>query len=302
MTLPCGISRSAGTAGEWTRERPGKASPRGAEGRARGWGVCGRGVTPASVLAFGGFALAARDGGVTGQRRRDGRRGAPSVRSGAGAILEKHFWRRSLPYPLTITTLTSPAIAVAPAETVTCRATMDYRGGEEGLSAGLGEPCFSYERRSEATKDPVGSPPLWPPRRRTLFFDNLGSIGWPPAARHGPGGLRPEFSRPGLRGPRRRLRGDAALTGLVGLACRVPERCPGLSHGGLAGLQRLPANRARSCRQGWRRYGGVAPGRGEARAERNASIPAGFRGPRSCRQGWRRYGAVASGRPEGGRA
>jgi len=78
------------------------------------------------------------------------RRAAERVRSGTGAFLEKNFWRRVLPYVPSNTILAANAIAIAPAETVTCRATMAYRGGGEGSPAGLERLVFSYERRSEA--------------------------------------------------------------------------------------------------------------------------------------------------------
>jgi len=127
-----------------------------------------------------------------------GRRGAERVRSGAGAFLEKNFWRRILPHVPTSTTLKSNGIAIAPAGTVTCRATMAYRGGGEGSPAGLGRLVFSYERRSEATKVPVGLPLYGRPvaAHRSLTIWNRSAR--PEAACHGPGGLRREFSRPRL--------------------------------------------------------------------------------------------------------
>jgi len=68
-----------------------------------------------------------------------------------------------------------------------------YRGGEEELSAGLGEPGFSYERRSEATKDPVCPSASWPPRRRTPLFDNTYPADGSPAAADGAGRVLPRI-------------------------------------------------------------------------------------------------------------
>ena len=152
-------------------------------------------------------------GGETGPRsaRREPRPPIPQpsaghperARSDAGAILERNFCRCFLPYVPFSPTHVSLHCVATPAEPVTCRGTMAYRGGEEGFPAGLGRPGFSYERRSEATKDPVGSPPSWPPRRRTLLFDNSESGRAGPAA--GRGREDSIASPPGPTGGRRCL-------------------------------------------------------------------------------------------------
>jgi len=136
------------------------------DGRGGGSGVGSAGASPSHPSA----ACTGVPGGMGRPER---------ARSGAGASLETNFCRRFPPYPPFMPTFRPGCDAVSPAATVTCRGTSTYRGGEEGLPAGLGTPGFSYEPGSEATKDPVCPSASWPPRRRTLLFDNSESIASP---------------------------------------------------------------------------------------------------------------------------
>ena len=157
------VARSAGS---------GAARPGSGEGEAPAEPTPGRGRTPCPDPGRARLRPSrdGRGGAAPAEPRQAGRRGAGRLggslalpplsaleraRSDAGASLEKNFWRFLPAEPSVPQIVPSPVAAVSPAATVTCRGTSTYRGGEEGSSAGLGGPGFSYEPGSEATKDPV---------------------------------------------------------------------------------------------------------------------------------------------------